>query len=340
VSTPIYELRSLTRAYAGRTILQIDELAIEPASIVGLIGPNGSGKSTLLKLLGLIERPTHGSILFDGKPAEPFSNEARFAITLLPQEPFLMKRSVFNNVAYGLRLRGADGDVAERVDHALALVGLDSGDFARRHWYALSGGEAQRVALAARLALRPKVLLMDEPTASVDAGSAQLIKEASMRARRELGTTLIVASHDWQWLYEICDRILHLFRGRIFGTGRETINFGPWEQLGAGSWGKQLPDRQQVRVPPPPDREAAAVIEVVSLGGEGAGIVGEGDYVDLQGTVSRLSLEKKSGAVFATVLVGDLPFSVRLTPEQSRERALFPGKSARIRYRVDRVRWV
>ncbi len=69
------------------------------------------------------------------------------------------------------------------------------------------------MALAARLALKPKVLLLDEPTASVDAASAQLIKEASLRARKELGTTLIVASHDWQWLYEICDEILHLLTG-------------------------------------------------------------------------------------------------------------------------------
>ena len=151
-----------------------------------------------------------------------------------------MKRSVFNNVAYGLRLRGEGGDVVDRVYEALSLVGLNSEDFARRPWYALSGGETQRVALAARLALKPKVLLLDEPTASVDSASAQLIKEASIRACQDLGTTLIVASHDWQWLYEICDDILHLFRGKISGTGRETIIFSPWQQLEPGKWGKNI----------------------------------------------------------------------------------------------------
>ena len=335
---PIYEISSLKQSYAGKTVLAIEELTVQPASIVGLIGPNGSGKSTLLKLLGLIERPTRGKIHFNGRLVEPFSDEARFLITILPQEPFLMKRSVFNNVSYGLKLRGNGRDVVDRVNEALSLVGLPGKDFVRRPWYALSGGEAQRVALAARLALKPKVLLLDEPTASVDAASAQLIKEASLRARQELGTTLIVASHDWQWLYEICDEILHLFKGRIFGTGRETIIFGPWQKLGTGKWGKILSDNQQLCVPAPPDQEAAAVIDVLSIRANGSSLAG--DDIVLRGTVSRLSLEKKTGHLFATILVGDLPFTVRLTPQQNKEHTIFPGETIPIRYRLDQIKWI
>ena len=335
---PIYEISSLKHSYAGKTVLAIEHLAVQPASIVGLIGPNGSGKSTLLKLLGLIERPTQGKIYFNGRLVEPFSNEARFLITLLPQEPFLMKRNVGNNVSYGLKLRGNGRDIVDRVNEALSLVGLPGKDFVKRPWYALSGGEAQRVALAARLALKPKVLLLDEPTASVDAASAQLIKEASLRARRELGTTLIVASHDWQWLYEICDEILHLFKGRIFGTGRETIIFGPWQKLGGGKWGKMLSDKQQLLVSPPPKQDAAAVIDVLSVSEDGSTIAGE-DIV-LNGTVSRLSLERKTGQIFATILVGDLPFTVRLTFQQGMECTIFPGKVIYIRYRLDQIKWI
>jgi len=338
LSPPIYEINDLRHIYAGKTALEIERLIVQPASIVGLIGPNGSGKSTLLKMLGLIERPTQGDILFNGRPVEPFSDDARFLITLLPQEPFLMKRSVFNNVSYGLKLRGNSGDTVRRVDEALSLVGLAGKDFARRPWYALSGGEAQRVALAGRLALRPKVLLLDEPTASVDAASAQLIKEASLRARRELGTTLMVASHDWQWLYEICDEILHLFKGRIFGTGRETIVFGPWQELEPGKWGKILADSQVLHVPAPPNPEAAAVIDVLSVSENGTAFAG-GDRV-LQGTVSRLSLEKKTGRIFATILAGDLPFTVRLTPQQNQEHSIFPGKMIYVCYRPDQVKWI
>jgi len=335
---PIFEISSLKHIYADKTVLAIDHLNIQPASIVGLIGPNGSGKSTLLRMLGLIERPSQGTILFNDRPVEPFSDEARFLITLLPQEPFLMKRNVLNNVAYGLKLRGNSRSIADSVHEALSMVGLPFKDFARRPWYALSGGEAQRVALAARLALKPKVLLLDEPTASVDAASAQLIREASLRARQELGTTLIIASHDWQWLYEICDEILHLFKGRIFGTGRETIIFGPWQELESGKWGKILSDKQHLLVPNPPSREAAAVIDVLSVSEEGSNIAGED--IALSGIVSRLSLERKTGQLYATILVGDLPFTVGLTFQQGEEHIVFPGKKIVIRYRLDQIKWV
>ena len=87
------------------------------------------------------------------------------------------------------------------------------------------------MALAARLILKPDVLLLDEPTASIDALSAQLMKDAVLKARSEWGTTLIVASHNWQWLYGICDAVFHLLKGRVLGTGRGTLFFGPW---GAG----------------------------------------------------------------------------------------------------------
>lgn len=249
-----------------------------------------------------------------------------------------MKRNVFKNVTYGLKLRRNGRDIVGKANDALSLVGLESEDFARRPWYALSGGETQRVALAARLALKPKVLLLDEPTASVDAASAQLIKEATLRARRELGTTLIVASHDWQWLYEICDEVLHLFKGKIFGTGRETIIFGPWQRLNTGKWGKILSDKQQLQVSPPPNQEAAAVIDILSVGHDHPTTAGE-DIV-LSGTVSRLSLEKKTGRLFATILVGDFPFNVGIAFEQVKEHTIFPGKTIFIRYRLDEIKWI
>ena len=333
-----YEIRSLKHSYSGQTVLSIDHLTVKPASIVGLIGPNGSGKSTLLRLMGLIERPVEGEIRFNGRPVEPFSHEARLQITLLPQEPFLMRRSVFGNVSYGLKLRGDSGNVRERVNEALSMVGLSNESFSRRPWYALSGGEAQRVALAARLVLRPKVLLLDEPTASVDAASAQLIREASLQARQELGTTLIVASHDRQWLYEVCDEILHMFRGRIFEKGHENIVFGPWMKLESGLWGKKLSDRQHVRVPTPPNDESAAVMDGLSLAG-GAPAMDDRDFV-LRGTVTRFNLERSTGRVFVTVLVENHNFTFVLTPQQAEERMIFPGKAVNICYDPDRIRWI
>ena len=338
MNPPLYKISSLKQTYAGKTVLEIEHLTIQPASIVGLIGPNGSGKSSLLRVLGLIERPAQGKIRFDGRPVEPFSDEARFQISLLPQEPFLMKRSVFKNVSYGLKLRGGGRDAAQKVNEALASVGLANRDFAHRPWYALSGGEMQRVALAARLVLKPKVLLLDEPTASVDAASAQLIKEASLRVRQDLGATLIIASHDWQWLYEICDEILHLFQGKVFGTGRETIIFGPWQKLETGHWGKVLSDKQALCVPPPPHQGAAAVLDVLSLGEKESADVK--DEIVLKGTVTRLSLERKTDQIFATILAGDIPFTKRLTPQENQKHSVFPGKTIYLRYRLSQVKWV
>ena len=335
----IYNIKSLTHSYNDKPALDIKQLEIAGSSIIGLSGPNGSGKSTLLRLLGLIEKPTSGQIHFNGRLAEPFSDDTRFQVTFLPQEPLLMKRSVFGNVSYGLKLRGDRHALRDQVTEALSLVGLASEEFSRRPWYALSGGEAQRVALAARLALKPKVLLLDEPTANVDATSAQMIKEAAIRARRDWGTTLMVASHDRQWLYEVCDNILHLFRGKIFGTGRETIVFGPWQKSETGTWTKQLSDDQEIRVPEePPYRDAVAIMDDFSFKENHS----QKDHynISLQGTVAQLSLDKNTGHVFATIIVGNHPFTVALTYQQIQAESIFPGKTILIQYNPNHIKWI
>jgi tungstate transport system ATP-binding protein len=334
---PIYEIKALQHAYGNQTVLTIEHLAVKAASIVGLVGPNGSGKSTLLRLLGLIEKPTHGEIFFNGRPVEPFAAEARFLITLLPQEPFLMKRSVFNNVAYGLKLRGITTGLAARVAEALALVGLAGKEFASRPWYALSGGEAQRVALAARLALKPRVLLLDEPTASVDAASAQRIREASLIARQTLGTTLVMASHDWQWINEICDDILHLFRGRLLGAGHENVVFGPWERLQTGAWGKTLSDRQVIVVSSPPNHDAVALIDEVRVNQDA--LQRADDHV-LRGTVVRLNWARNKDQLLATILVGDQNLTVRSDSQAVQQGAIVPGRSVFVHYRPNQIKWI
>ena len=335
---PIYDIRSLEHVYGRQSVLSIENLQIKPSSIVGLIGPNGSGKSTLLRILGLIERPSTGTILFNGRPAEPFSDEARFQVTLLPQEPFLMKRSVSKNVSYGLKLRGDLSNAKERINQALSQVGLSGKDFMKRPWYALSGGESQRVALAARLVLKPKVLLLDEPTASVDAASAQLIRQASLNARKELDTTLVIASHDWQWLYEICDEILHLFKGRIFGTERETVVLGPWQELAPDLWGKKLSEGQYLMVSKPPHPDAAAVIHIAAV--TDRNVKFDEVYDILTGMVSRISLEKNAEQILATIVVGTQAFTIKLTPNQVKEHSLFPGTKVFLHYSQEQVKWI
>jgi len=213
-NTALYAIKELSQAYNGRTVLNIDYLAIPRRSIIGLTGPNGSGKSTLLRILGFLEDPMRGEVIFEGKPCSSRHNGIRRKVTLLPQEPYLLKRSVHANVAYGLKVRGRR-NTGDRVAQALKLVGLSPERFGQRSWHELSGGEAQRVALAARLILRPEVLLLDEPTANLDAESTKQIKEASLAARRDWGATLVIANHDMNWLQSVCDKILTLSDGLL-----------------------------------------------------------------------------------------------------------------------------
>lgn len=215
----IYELTGITRSYNGRSklgrpALSVDSLRIEAGSIIGVAGPNGGGKSTLMRLLALLEAPDSGTLLFDNRSAGPENEDLRREVTLLTQEPYLLRRSVLHNVAFGLEVRGVK-DVVAPVRDALARVGLEPDSFIKRQWYELSGGEAQRVALAARLVLNPRVLLMDEPTASLDEESAQRIREAAVQLREQQGTTLCIVSHDRDWLEAVSDRIITVRKGIV-----------------------------------------------------------------------------------------------------------------------------
>lgn len=217
MTEPLYRLENVTQVYAGGTVLEVDRLEIEPGTITGIIGPNGSGKSTLMRILAFVEEPAAGGATFQGLPLSRVNLAGRRQVTMLSQEPYLLKRSVRANVAYGLKVRGESG-IKERADQALRKVGLEPARFAHRSWRELSGGEAQRVALAARLALEPKVLLLDEPTASVDRESSKLIREAALDVRDQWGTTLIVVSHQLDWLRQVADRIISMDYGRIEST--------------------------------------------------------------------------------------------------------------------------
>jgi tungstate transport system ATP-binding protein len=216
VSAPLYLLEHVKQRYSGRLVLDVERLELPEGAIVGLAGHNGSGKSTLLRILAFLEPPIQGRVLYRGKENGVRNPLLRREVTLLTQEPYLLKRTVRNNVAYGLRLRGQGRDEA-RIDNALRMVGLDPEEFGRRDWHELSGGEAQRVALASRLVLDPRVLLLDEPTASLDEESAEMVKRAAFLARERFGSTVVIVSHDRDWLEAACDSILRIRKGRLEG---------------------------------------------------------------------------------------------------------------------------
>lgn len=205
----LYQLSDIQQIYGTRIALKLSCLDIEAGAVVALIGPNGSGKSTLLRLLAFLEKPALGVLVYDEKPGWFPINE----VTMLLQEPYLLKTSVFRNVAFGLKMRGDTKNLRDRVYKAISDVGFDPADVAHRRWYELSGGEKQRIALATRLILRPRVLLLDEPTSNLDTASTAIIHEAVIRAHREDNTTVVAASHDHKWLRTLNARFIRLGKG-------------------------------------------------------------------------------------------------------------------------------
>jgi tungstate transport system ATP-binding protein len=203
MSAPAYEISGVEHAYNGQASLRCQRLDVPEGAVVGIGGPNGAGKSTLMRVMAFLLAPSRGSVRFFGREARCGDPALIGQAVLMPQDPALLRRRVEANVLYGLKLRGMDDPRA--AAEALELVGLDPGKFMRRWWWELSGGEARRVALAARLAIKPRVLLLDEPTASLDPESAELVRLAVLAARRARGLTALAVSHDREWLDAACD---------------------------------------------------------------------------------------------------------------------------------------
>ena len=208
MSVPVYDIQEVEHRYGERPALRCKALVVQPGRIVGIRGPNGAGKSTLLKIMSFLMAPTSGVVRFCGQAGRCGDVGLRRQAVLLPQDPALLGRRVEDNVLYGLRARGEAVDGA--ASRALELVGLDPGRYLRRWWWELSGGEARRVALAARLVFKPTVLLLDEPTASLDPESAELVRQAVLAAREQDGLTTVAVSHDSEWLDSLCDEMYRL----------------------------------------------------------------------------------------------------------------------------------
>ena len=224
---PLFSIRDLRVDFAEgsspsaprRTALDIDTLDIAEGGITVLTGENGSGKTTLMRVLNGLLAPTRGTVLYRG---EPLASAIRADSVLVHQSPLMFRGTVFQNISYGLRLRGIARDEAQRrVSQSLDLVGMAGSEHRRAS--ALSGGEKQRVAIARALALSPRVLFLDEPTANIDPDLRRSIEEV-LRRVAAAGATLIVSSHDLQFAYRLCDRDIPLEAGRL---GARTLNILP-----------------------------------------------------------------------------------------------------------------
>ncbi|WP_136795323.1 energy-coupling factor ABC transporter ATP-binding protein [Desulfosediminicola ganghwensis] len=221
----LYTLENLAREFKGRKILDIEELAIKPGKIYTLIGPNGAGKSTLLNVLAFLDRPEHGALSFKGERVEYSARqllELRRRVVLLDQYPILFTGPVWKNVEFGLKVRGVDkAERRKRVVEVLDLVGMEK--FIEADAHKLSGGETKRVALARALAVRPEVLLCDEPGANVDKENQEIILALLGKINKSYGTSVIFSTHYLSQGRRLADHSLMLEHGQLSDMVNENI---------------------------------------------------------------------------------------------------------------------
>lgn len=225
----VFCLHDIIKRYDGAFSLRIPHLSIREGRIYALVGPNGSGKTTLLNLLGLLDEPTEGRLLFGGEEVHRAPSallRARRQVAMVAQHPFLFSGTVMHNLTYGLKVRTVPRTVArQRALRALRMVGLEG--FEKRKVSELSGGEAQRVAIARAVCVEPQVLLLDEPTTNVDRRHVEIIEELIGRIRDRLGGTVVLTTHDLSQAYRLSDEVLSLVEGRLVERPLENLFSGP-----------------------------------------------------------------------------------------------------------------
>ena len=215
---PILEVRDLSHIYSvgtpfQRAAIEHVNFSVERGEFIGVIGHTGSGKSTLIQHLNGLLKPTSGQILFDGRDIwsdKAFTRSIRFQVGLVFQYPEyqLFEADIFTDVCFGPKNLGLpQEEVEKRARHALKLVGMDE-KFYKQSPFELSGGQKRRVAIAGVLAMRPEMMILDEPTAGLDPQGRDEILGQIERLNREHGLTILVVSHSMEDMARYVDRIM------------------------------------------------------------------------------------------------------------------------------------
>lgn len=215
----IFSIRKLVKEYSDKKVLDIEELYLEEGKITGVIGPSGAGKSTLLYILNGLEKATSGKIVFNGKElkSEP-DIETRRQMSMVFQKPTVFNTTVYENMAYSLKLRGMQkGAIRDKVLEVAKLIGLE--DKLEQKAATLSGGEAQRLAIARAIIHKPKVLLLDEPTANLDPANVAMIEKLIFHTKTEYKTSIVVITHNMFQAKRISEKLVFLLNGSIVESG-------------------------------------------------------------------------------------------------------------------------
>jgi tungstate transport system ATP-binding protein len=224
VAETLLVLRDVTVHHGEHIALQVAFLEVQRGEVLALIGPNGAGKSTLLRVMGMLERPDNGNVLFRGQNAlngNPL--ELRRRIANVFQEPLLLNATVYQNASLGLKLRGISrGEIDRRLCPWLERLGI--AHLAARSARTLSGGEAQRTSLARALVLEPELLLLDEPFSALDPASREALLRDFQRIVKETAITTVFVTHDRQEAFGLANRVGVLNQGYLVQLGsREDV---------------------------------------------------------------------------------------------------------------------
>jgi sulfate/thiosulfate transport system ATP-binding protein len=215
------DIIEISKSFGTTAALTPVSLAIPSGALVALLGPSGSGKTTLLRILGGLEFPTAGRVLFDGQDATDLSVQERRAGFVFQSYALFRHMTVFDNIAYGLRARRnrpAKAEIARRVTKLLELIQLP--DIGARYPSQLSGGQRQRVALARALAIEPRMLLLDEPFGALDAKVRKELRQGLRDIHDTTGLTTVFVTHDQDEAMELADLVVVMSMGQIEQVGK------------------------------------------------------------------------------------------------------------------------
>ncbi len=216
------EVQAVTKRFGGFTALDRVDLEVRPGELLGLLGPSGSGKTTLLRTIGGLEVPDAGRIILHGRDVTRRPPAERGIGFVFQHYALFRHMTVFDNVAFGLKVRPRNrrpdsASIRKKVLELLSLVQLDG--LENRLPAQLSGGQRQRVALARALAIEPEVLLLDEPFGALDARVRKDLRRWIRRLHREIHVTSIFVTHDQDEALEVADRVVVMKDGRIEQAG-------------------------------------------------------------------------------------------------------------------------
>lgn len=217
------DIDDIAKDFGTSTALLPVSLSIPSGALVALLGPSGSGKTTLLRILGGLEFPTSGRVLFNGQDATGMTVQERRAGFVFQSYALFRHMTVFDNIAYGLNARPRaqrppKAEIARRVTKLLELIQLPH--IGGRYPSQLSGGQRQRVALARALAIEPRMLLLDEPFGALDAKVRKELRQGLRDIHDETGLTTIFVTHDQEEAMELADLVVVMSMGRIEQIGR------------------------------------------------------------------------------------------------------------------------